>query len=656
MSEVQRIFLSGIAKHNAGQIGEAECFYDQVLQIAPLHYEALHFKGVAALQQGRADEAVDLIAKAISIKPDIGFFHLNHGFALKKLGRLLDAKQAFSLALRMTANDGQAQFNLALTMQALGQLSEAEAELRQLVARFPKHSEGLFLLGQVLYASHRCDEVEQVFLRALKVNPQYLEVKLALAGVYCAEKKFSLASPLVSQCLLEGPENSQAHFLAGEILRDSGKISEAIIAYQKAIELSPEHFDVFLALGNCLRELNELERALSIFDRLIAMAPDYSSGYCCRARVYQLLLNYDSALVDVETVLKLDPNHHEAIFLRAAFNNDVGNFAQASADCRAFLALEPDSAIGHFVLSTHLLREGAIVDGLREYEWRFKCAEFANVGYPGEGWQGQMAPEKTLLVYTEQGFGDLLHFARFLPLAARRVGRLILICPPALFSIFSRLSCVSEMLPFGVELPRYDFQASLLSLPFLLGVDENGLSPQIPYLEPLSERVDIWAERLQRVDDNRPLVGLIWQGNPTFQADVRRSPPLRMYEKILHNSDCRFISLQKEYGLDQIASLSADCHIENIGVEFSDFDDTAAVLSQLDLLIASDTSVVNLAGALGVPTWLCLAIPADWRWMCSGETSPWYPTVRIFRQNKRGDWPELFSRVTTAFSEWRAAR
>jgi tetratricopeptide (TPR) repeat protein len=656
MSKAQEIFLAGIARHNAGQINEAWAFYDRALKLAPNHFEALHFKGVAALQLGRPDEAVELISRAVVIKPDIHLFHFNLGVALRAVGRLHDAKQAFLRSMQIYSGDGQAQFNLALILLDLGQYSEAEAELRQLSAKFPQRSDVIFALGQALFALLRYPEAELAFSSALAINPQSFEARLALAGVYCAEKRFDKAGALISQCLSDQPNNAQAHFLAGEVLRISGNLPEALHAFERALNCAPGHLEARMAMGNCLRELGRLKEALAVHNQLIAMAPDYSSGYCSRARNFQTLQDYESAFADVNKALEIDQRHRDAIFLRSALNTDVGNFDQAMSDSQAFLALDPENPDGHRGLAINLLREGRITEGFREYEWRLKCDDFTGVEYPGERWRGQSVLEKTLWVYPEQGFGDLFHFARFLPMAGQRVGRLVFGCHPALASIFSRIPGVSEVAPLGVELSHYDFQASLLSLPFLLGVDETNLAPQIPYITPLPERVALWAERLRRGNDMRPLIGLTWQGNPAYSTDAKRSVSLLMLEGLLRRTDCRFLSLQKEYGIEQISALPAGCNVEEIGSQFADFDDTAAVLSQLDLLITVDTAVAHLAGALGCPVWLCVPLASDWRWMRNSETSPWYPSMRIFRQNKMGDWPELLSRLTEAFAAWRGAK
>jgi tetratricopeptide (TPR) repeat protein/ADP-heptose:LPS heptosyltransferase len=656
MNEAQKIFLAGVAKHNAGQPVEAEAYYDLALSLAPDHYEALHFKGVVALQMGRGDEAVGLVSRAIAIKPDIALFHLNQGIALRSVKRFAEAKNAFSLAIKLQSSDQQAQYLLALTLLDLGAFSEAEAELRIFLARFPKNCEAYFVLGQALFGLLRYAEAEEAFLSALKLNPHYFQAKLALAGALCTEKRHDEAAPLLSQCLAEEPKNAQVHFLRGEILRSSGNYTEAIQAYRQALDLAPEYLNAISSMGNALRELGRLDEALAVQNELIALAPDYSPGYCNRAKIYQLLLNYEAALADFAKTLSIDPKHNEALVLRSALHNEMGNFAHAIADNRSLLAINPNNQNWHFNLSIKLLREGMIAEGFREYEWRFKCNEFIDVEYPGTRWDGKPALDKTLCVYPEQGFGDLIQFARFVSMAAERVGRLILCCSQAIFPIFSRLPGVSHVVPIGTLLPRYDFQISILSLPFVLGIDEQGITPSIPYIEPLPERVALWSERLDIKNDKRPLVGLIWQGNPSYPNDIHRSPPLGAYAQFLRNANCRFIGLQKEHGIEQITNLPEGCVVENIGSQFADFDDTAAVLSQLDLLISSDTSVLNLAGALGCNTWACVQTCFDWRWAAKDNYSLWYPTVRIFHQKHQGDWYELFAEVAEAFSAWINAR
>jgi tetratricopeptide (TPR) repeat protein len=512
------------------------------------------------------------------------------GLATSEMGRGERAAQLITKAIAAEPRNAHYRHSLGVVLRTLGRPEEAVASFRAALEIDPKAAMTLTVLGNALKALGRFEEAEKCHLRALEVQPDFVEALSNLGSTY----------------------------------KEAGRLDQAIERFRQALELRPDHPELHYNLGNAWLALGRFEDAEEAFGRAVETAP----------------------------------GHARALSNRGVALREQGRAEDAAASLRAALEIAPDYAEAHWNLGLALLMDGRYEEGWREYEWRARIPDFPMRRFKAPSWDGGPLAGRTLLVHAEQGLGDTLQFARYLRLAADAGGRVVFECPPALASLLSRLEGCDAPVPRGGDLPPFDVQAPLMSLPGLLDPGLEKAAAMVPYLAPDAGLAERWKARLG--EDGRLKIGIGWQGNPDYRADRRRSVPLARFSGLTRLEGVRLVSLQKGPGVDQLEGFAAAQRDEGTGIEalgpaFDDeagaFMDTTAVMTNLDLVIASDTAVPHLAGALGREVWLVLPFAPDWRWGRGGETVPWYPTMRLFRQDRPGDWEGVFERVVGALKD-----
>ena len=471
----------------------------------------------------------------------------------------------------------------------------------------------------------------------------------------------------------------------GEMYRGLGRSAEAEACYRKALELKPDYAEAganlgmlldasgrmgqsaanYLSLGTALRGVGRLSEAEQSVRRALALEPDNAQAHHALGRVLEGLGRRDDAFAALSTALALDPDFVEAHHDLGNTLFDLGRFEDAERSYRRALALRPGFPLASFALSRLLLLRGDYASGLPLYESRFDGSDGGNdAGFRAlavqlwqvERWRGESLKGRTLLVWTEQGFGDSLMAARYLGLLkARGIGRLLVYCEPALVRLIQAMGCADEVISKEDPAPlgRFDRQCTLMSLPFLFDTRLETIPRQVPYLQVPAESKRKWADKLAAIRPRR--VGLVWTGGKPFRTDpVRtRSIALERFSPIVAVPGCSFVSLQKEGGSEHLGG--SPWKIHDWMDECRDFLETAALIEQLDLVISVDTSVAHLAGALGKPVWMLNRFESEWRWQLDREDSPWYPTMRIFRQSVAGDWSAPVERAAAALRSGRFA-
>jgi hypothetical protein len=320
--------------------------------------------------------------------------------------------------------------------------------------------------------------------------------------------------------------------------------------------------------------------------------------------------------------------------------------------CERAIELQPNYAQARFNLGINLLQIGDYKRGLGEYEWRWQTGQFTPFRCPHPKWDGQPIPEKKLLIHTEQGAGDAIQFARYLPRAAERCGKLILLCRDDLMPVFSTLPGIAEIRTAGqIGVAEFDVHVPLLSLPHLFGTTLETIPAEVPYVDVAAIRRRKDNPALALTDSARPKVGIVWAGSATHRNDRHRSIPLKEFLPVLLTQGIDFYGLQKGERARDLTDLPSDVQVQDLDPMLGDFGDLAVIVEQLDLVISVDTSVAHVAGALGKPVWTLLSDVVDWRWGLEGESTPWYPTMRLFRQSRLDDWAGVMQRVAAALNE-----
>jgi Flp pilus assembly protein TadD len=440
---------------------------------------------------------------------------------------------------------------------------------------------------------------------AVEACPSYVEALYNLALLLQQLGRREEAIPRYRQVLDIAPGFAPAWNNLGAALRDAGHPSDAIECYRQSLRLKPDGADCLNNLGLALRAGLQLDEAIDCFQKSLRLSP---ANPC----VWD---NLGNAFRDAGRI-------HEA----------VGAFEKA-------ITLKPGFAEAHYDLGFVLLLTGDFKRGWPEYEWRWRRADFPPRSFACPLWQGsEDVAGKTLLVCTEQGFGDAIQFARLVPVLAARGARIVLECQPALESLFASLEGVSAVIPRGQPVPPADFHVPMLSLPHRLDLSLDRIPARMPYVRPVAgrERVLPPAARQEAFK-----VGLVWAGNPNHVNDRHRSIPWPLVKSLLDVPGIAFHSLQA----DATATADASDRLVSLAPMMHDFADTAALIRQLHLVITVDTAVAHLAGALGTPVWTLLPCAPDWRWMLNRDDSPWYPSMRLIRQSRPGDWSSVIARV-----------
>lgn len=425
--------------------------------------------------------------------------------------------------------------------------------------------------------------------------------------------------------------------LSAEKLQAAGRLEEAEAACRKALTLTPNHPAILHLLGVILGRLGKSSQSLEVLRQTARLQPDSAMVRHNYAFSLKSTGSFDDAIREFQQAIKLDPKMAAAHSNLGIVYKDQGKLEEAKACYRRAIELKPDYADAHWNLSLVLLRQGNFKEGLVEYEWRRHVRTAAPVpNLPIPPWNGEELNGKAVVLYPEQGLGDAIQFTRYIPMVQQRGGRVVVACPPSLRGIFARSFPLAQFVNFGGNFPPIDLQSSLVSLPLVFGTDLNSIPATISYLETDSALVAKWAARLGE-RDGRLRVGFVWAGNPAHYNDQNRSIPIEELRPISQMKEIAAFSLQKDKRADQVAP----AELIDFTAEFSDFDETAAFIENLDVVVTVDTAVAHLAGAIGKATWMLLPFVTDWRWLIDRADTPWYPTMRLFRQRAIGDWPQV---------------
>ena len=439
--------------------------------------------------------------------------------------------------------------------------------------------------------------------------------------------------------LIRLPESAEVHNNLGLALQDQGLAADAEASFRRALELKPGLADAHNNLGTLLVSRGEHEAAEPQFRRAIELAPDCLPAYVNLGSCLQVLEEPAQAVELYRHAIDLNPGYLEARINLGTAYQDLMQPQKAIETYEELLRLAPEHPEGHWNLALSLLSVGEFERGWREYEWRL-CGCEPELRVPV--WQGEELSGRNILLRCEQGLGDTLQFIRYAPLVAGKGGQVIVQCQiPALKPLLSRVPGVAAVCARGEELPPCDCQVQLLSLPHLFGTTLERMPPWRPYLLPDQRRASLWSLMLEQGKSLK--VGLVWRGGPLPR---NRACPYQEFAPLAGMAEVAFYSLQLGEAPQAEILPAAD-----LAPQIGDFGDSAAILAGLDLLITVDTAAGHLAGGMGVPVWLLLPYSCDWRWFAEREDSPWYPTMRIFRQERPGDWPGVMRRIRSALEE-----
>jgi len=457
------------------------------------------------------------------------------------------------------------------------------------------------------------------------------------------------AEPLYRQVLAQEPNHADALNQLGYLLYQTGRYQEALHLIGRAIDGDPSIAEYHNNLGLALAALDLTDRAIAAYRQAAALNPDLPEIHNNLGNTLEAVGQLDQAVAAFRHALALRNDLAEVWDNLSRVLKNQGHFDEAMAVAKEAVRLRPDLASAHFNLGLLHLLMGDLQQGWAEYEWRWKFLETCvpRPLFDQTLWDGGDLAGRRILIHAEGGFGDTLHFVRFVPLVVQRGGRVIFGCPKELLRLLQGLGGIEQLVPSGQAVPEFDVQCPAASLPRALNITWANLPAHVPYLRADTVKVESWRRRLL-VGEGRLKIGLVWAGRPDFANDQNRSMPLSRLAPLGGVPGTWFCSLQKGAAGQQALAGPPGLELTDWTGELDDFADSAALIANLDLVVTVDTAVAHLAGALAKPVWVLLPFVPDWRWMLQREDSPWYPTMRLFRQRRPDDWDAVIDRVVEA--------
>ena len=543
--------------------------------------------------------------------------------------------------------------NAAVEKHKQGNVSDAVSVYQEILKSDPKHPDALHYFGLAHMGTGQFEKAADLIRLSVTYNPDNAKAWSNLGSALKNANRIGEAGDALQKACILAPDFCDAHYNLGVVLTAQAKLDEAEQHYKKALEIVPNHIDSLCNLG-CLYQIrDDMETAEAYFQEALAIDPTYPPALNNAGYVFYMTDDFQAAKEAFDEVIKTSPNFAEAHYNRALIDEHYGHIDEALARHEHAISLNPNYAEPHFSMGYYQLLRGDFENGWKNYEWRLKRQSYIPQIYTAETprWQGQyLEADKSLLVYSEQGLGDSMQVVRFLEMVKSRAPNVILMVQPALMQLFA-----PNAKKHGIELvanteaiPKTDFQIPMMSLPFALNITESNLPADMPYMEANAAKIKEWQAKLGTVK-NKLKIGITWRGSANKQLDKGRSFPLALYKIIREaNPDIRIISLQKGPGEDEIDALEKDLSLEVYDLDPQrDFTDTAALIKNLDLVIACDSSIAHLAGNLDVPVWLVCKKRSEWRWMLNRQDSPWYPSMHIFRPTTN-EWDGVFNEMATA--------
>jgi tetratricopeptide (TPR) repeat protein len=575
---------------------------------------------------------------------------------LQQAGRLDEAERLCREIVARDENNTAALRALAGVLGQRGELDAAE-ELLMRAARLEPHSpetsEQLRVLsavkqfrqGMLLAGRQKADDAIACMRLATVQWPQFAEAHRGLGILLAGRQKFAEAADAFRRFAELDRDNAEAHYNLALALQNCGKLDEAEAHYRRALELNPRHGVALNNLATVLAAEKRPAEAEEAYRKAIECEPDFAPAHANLAELMLKQNRPDEAERCCRRALELTGGaagaHYDLAVALAAQNK----LDEAEAEYRKTIEAEPENPDAHVGLSSVLLMGGRFAEGWREYEWRLKHKDMPKSELPTPQWRGEPLSGRTILLRAEQGAGDTIQFIRFAQVLKRQGCTVVAGATPSLSRLLARAPGVDSVLVGGGMPVTFDLHVPLLSVPGILGITLENIPAEVPYLRPAETSIAGWRDELG--SDPVLRVGIAWQGNPKQQRDEFRSIPLARFSGLARIPGVRLYSLQFGVGRDQL-QIAADWPLVDFAEGLGDFHRTAALVRNLDLVISCDSAPAHLAGALAMPVWLVLAYSADWRWLVNRADSPWYPTMRIFRQPRPGDWEGAFRQIEEA--------
>jgi len=606
----ESIFQIGTAFHQKGELALAKNVYEKIPPNDPLYPESLHLVGVIYFQTNNYEEALKYFEASLKIEPKNAQVLNNLANLYINLDRQELALETYKKAIRIDPNFTEAFFNIANLQKKLGQLDEAAINYDQALRLRPIFPEAFLNKGNLLRDIGRTNEALEAYQNAISLNPKF----------------------------------AQAHYNLGLIFYKLERYDNSIAHLEHAIQIHPSFAEAHNSLSTSYIAINQTTNALKSASTAISINPNYIDAYNNRGLILKKLNRFTDSIKDFEFIIKLHPERPDAYFNLGNLHNELHNFGKALEYYDHAIKLNDNYAEAHWNKGLIYLLHEHYDLGWKLYEWRWKWEGFSKEKrvFLQPQWLGNENLEgKKILIHCEQGLGDCIQFSRYVSIVEELGATVIFETYKPLINLFQNLGSNFNLIERGKSLPDFDFHCPLLSLPLALFSIHPAIPKSQSYLKCHPEKLSFWNSRLKQV--SRPRVGIVWNGNSLHKNDHNRSISADIFIQKLPNI-FQYICLKNEVTKDE-STLLDEANILNLSQEIEDFEDTAAICKCVDLVISVDTSVAHLAGAIGTPTWILLPYSPDWRWSVNKQTTPWYQSVKLYRQKTDRSWEKVLSEV-----------
>lgn len=652
-------FRRALALHQSGDLRQAEFLYRQVLSSDPQDAEALHLLGLIASQAGQFDAAAALIGQAIRLKGNLPLFCANLGYILRQQGKIPQALACYRQSLLGKPNDPGVLAETGRCLLALGKPEEAAIALATGIGLEPDAA-AFQDLGAALRTLGKTADAIACFQHATALDPSLAESHFSLGNLLFANGEPDRGALAYRKAIEADGSRAEYHFNLAVVLTVQGNPNEAAACYGTAVRLRPDYAEAHNNLAILYQKSGCYQLAAQHYKRAVEIDPGYSEALYNNGSLLQDQEDHEEACRIYRRLL----GHCEPELERRVRNNlangllALGRPRKALAEYNRAIVLDPKAVEAHWNRAVALLTLGKYSEAWEDYEWRLRQPHARQREFRQPRWDGAPLNGRRLLLHAEQGLGDTIQFARFAPLAQndsrQPPSTVILECQQPLVKLLGTVKGLDLVTAFDAA-PEFDLHLPLLSLPGLFGLTLKHVSRNVPYLETAPDRLERWRRHIDGVSaGSRARVGLCWAGNPRHHNDRNRSVSPHLLDPLGALPEIAYFCLQQQ------PNGAPAIDFKPLLEPLDDFETTAALSANLDLVITVDTAVAHLAGALARPLWLMLPAVADWRWLTERDDSPWYPTARLFRQDRRTigmkdreeAWRPVIERVKTSLQNF----
>lgn len=622
--DINALLDQGIREHRQGKLNAAKETYLKILQRDERHFHAIQLTASLESELGNHIDALALFDKALALNRFNPVVFNNRGNTFRALKQYDQAIDSYRESIRLDPSYANAHNNLGATLLALRQFEQALECFNKALEIQPSYISALSNRGATYHQLGQHTQALHDFENAIHFDPSNANVYFNQGISLSAMGRVQEALQSYSKAISLRPMYAEAYNNRGVLFKTLKQLAEAESDYLKAIEIRPDYPEALNNLGNILKDTNRTRDAVDCFDRAIVLNPNYVDAIYNKGNALRLMHQIDESISCFEQATRIDLNHVNSFWNKSLL----------------------------------LLLKGRYVEGWSAYEWRTKKAELKTNYYTGPAaqWRGDFdIKQQTILIYAEQGFGDTIQFARYLPLVTELACQVIFAVPTPLLTLMKETFSDCNVRAFGDPLPNFDCHCPLMSLPYVFGTTLDSIPRMVTYRSEDTRRIEQWERRLARCVE-RPRVGLVWNGGfrpnqpELWETNNRRNIAVDLFSAHLQSTPCHFFSLQKGDPAEaEVATRAKELwrndNFHNYSADLTDFSETATLIQNLDLVISVDTATAHLAASLGKPTWLLNRFDTCWRWLEGRIDSPWYPSVKLFRQRQNQSWSEVLVNV-----------